>query len=630
MLPGSKRERMYGWARAALTVDLCSGKIERIVPEESVVRKWLGGRGWNGHLLWKMTDASTDPLGPGNPLIFSVGPLTGTLAPGSARYQVTGKSPLTGIFGDANSGGFFGPEMKFCGLDQIVVTGYAETPVYLFVTDEKAELRVARHLWGKTTWETEEAIRSEIGSDLVRVAAIGPAGENLVKFAGIINDTGRAAARTGLGAVMGSKRLKAIALLGNRGVSVSLPDEWDRYYRRARDHIAAAPAYPMRSRFGTTMLIDTYQLMGVLPSYNNRSGVFARAEDIGCKTLEKRFVKRLIACFCCPVRCSRYYSIEEGPYKGTHGEGPEFETLASLGSRCGNSDVEGILALNSKANQLGIDTISLGGVLGFVMECCELGLIRPRDFGSNLDCVPWGDVNSMMQLMEDIAYRRGFGDVLAEGVRNISMKIPGSQPYALHVKGLEIPEQEIRALKAWGLGWAVSSRGADHLRAFPVAETTLTPAEAKALFGTDEVCNRFSYRGKGRLVKWSEDLSAVSDSLSMCKFVTMSMALPAEVICGLLRAVTGVEYSPEELFPIGERIVNLERLYNLRLGLGRDDDTVPSRFVEEALPEGPSAGHRFQLEPMLDEYYSARGWGSNGRPLPARLAELGLSNLVTE
>ncbi|MEW6081026.1 MAG: aldehyde ferredoxin oxidoreductase family protein [Bacillota bacterium] len=614
-----------GWTGKRLVVDLSSGTVATQPIPEELARAFLGGRGLNIRTLAAMTGPETDPLGPENPILMATGPLTGTDAPGTPRFNVGGRSPLTGILGDANAGGFFGPEMKFAGYDQIVVTGRARGPVYLAIVDGEAEVRDAEAIWGLDTWDTHDAIRKDLKDPAVQVSCIGPAGERLVPIAAIITSYGRAAARTGLAAVMGSKRLKAVAVRGTGPVKVRDGRRWARAVRNALTHLENAPSLPIRARFGTTMLIDLYNRMGLLPTRNNQRGVFSEAADIGCETLEAHYVKGLKACFACPVHCSRYYRVEEGPYAGTHGEGPEFETLAALGSRCGNSDLGSILYLNSLANREGIDTISLGGVLGFVLESLEAGVLTPGDLDG---LAPrWGDPGALVELTLKISRREGIGDLLAQGVRRASLQFPGSERYALHVKGLEVPEQEIRGLKAWGLGWAVSSRGADHLRAFPVAETTLTKEEAERLFGASTVTERLRYEGKEMLVKWSEEISAVSDSAEFCKFVTMSMALPVDHIVDLLVAATGREFTPDETMRIGERVVNLERLYNVSLGVTGEADTVPERFLKEPLPDGSAAGEIFDLNAVLQAYYRSRGWDKNGVPYQETARRLDLDSI---
>jgi len=613
----------WGWTGRRLVVDLSSGRIAKETIPEGVAASYLGGRGLNAYVLGTLTGPGTDPLGPENPVLVATGPLAGTDAPGSSRFSVGGRSPLTGFLGDSNAGGFFGPELKFAGYDQVVITGRARSPVYLAVINGEAEIRDAQAMWGLDTWQTHDAIHRDLGDPRVQVACIGPAGERCVLVAAIITSYGRAAARTGLAAVMGSKGLKALAVRGTGAVRVFDPGRWARASRKARAHIEEAPSFPLRARYGTTMLVDLYNRMGLLPTCNNRGGVFDQAADIGCQALESLYTRRLLSCFACPVHCSRYYQVNDGPYAGTHGEGPEFETLAALGSRCGNSDLGSILYLNTMANREGLDTISLGGVLGFVIEAFEAGLVSTGDLDG---IVPgWGRPETLIQLTRKIAQREGIGDLLSQGVRRASQEIPGSERYALHVKGLEVPEQEIRGLKAWGLGWAVSSRGADHLRAFPVAETTLTKAEATRLFGNPQVTDRLRYRGKELLVKWSEEISAVSDSAELCKFVSMSLALPAGHIANLLEAATGQHLGAREVLMTGERVVNLERLYNLRLGASRKDDTVPERFLREPIPDGPAQGEIFELQALLVPYYKARGWNERGIPKPETIRRLGLA-----
>jgi len=352
------------------------------------------------------------------------------------------------------------------------------------------------------------------------------------------------------------------------------------------------------------MLVTLYNNMGTLPYRNCQSSYYKDADKISGETLFKKYVTKLKACFSCPVHCSRYYHVKNGPYKGVRGEGPEFETLSAFGSRCDNSNLESILYINNLCNQFGLDTISTGDVIAFAMECYENGLLsRKETDGLELS---WGNYQAIIKLVFKIAKKEGLGEILAEGVKKASQLIPGSEQFALHVKGLEVPAQGIRGLKAWGLGWAVASRGADHLRAFPLAETTWKEEEAEEFFGTRDVVNRFKYNGKAKLIKWAEEFSAVTDCLEICKIPAMGLTLSIENIAEILSAITGIEFSGEELLNIGERIVNLERLYNQRLGLDRKDDRLPDRFRSEPVPEGNSKGEIIDENRMLDEYYSKR------------------------
>lgn len=614
----------YGWMGRRVIIDLSREKPVKEHLKEDFLKSYLGGRGINVRTLYDMVGRNLDPLSPENPLIFGTGPVTGTLFPSNGRHNVTSKSPLTGILGDSNSGGFWGPELKFAGYDQIVVMDRARKPVYIWIDDDEVQIRDASNLWGETTWETDRLIKEELGDEAIQIACIGQGGENLVRYAAIMNNLARAAGRTGMGAVMGSKNVKAIAVRGSRGVGIAHPELFEELCKDAFEKIYRAASYEPRSKYGTTMLISIYNTMGVLPTRNSQTGVFEGAEKISGEALLEKYVVKNKACFSCPIHCSRYFAMKN--FYETSGEGPEFETLCSLGARCGNSNLESILYANNLANQYGIDTISTGNVIAFAMECYEKGLITDSDTGGIE--FTWGNHEVIVEAVKKIAFREGFGDILADGVKRASEKIGrGAERFALHVKGLEPPEQEVRGLKAWGLGWAVSSRGADHLRAFPLPETTWTPEEVKETFGTEKAADRFGYLGKADMVKHFEEICAIADSMEMCKITLIALkALKPEDAAKIIYAVTGWEIDDRELLRVGERIVNLERLFNLREGISRRDDTLPERYLKRPMPEGPSKGNVVELEPMLDRYYELRGWDMRtGIPKREKLEELDLA-----
>ncbi|NIM44592.1 MAG: aldehyde ferredoxin oxidoreductase [Nitrososphaeria archaeon] len=620
---------VFGWKGTALEIDLSKGKFVKRELNSKILQQYMGGRGLNIKTLYDLTRPDVKPFDAENPLILGVGPITGTLVPGNGRHNVTSKSPLTGILGDSNSGGFWGPELKFAGYDQLAVMGRSQRPVYIWIDDDEVEVKDASHIWGKTTHEADRIIKEEVGDESIQIAVIGQAGENLVKFAAVINNLARAAGRTGMGAVMGSKRLKAVVVRGSGDVPVAHSQLLREVYERVLEKIYDSPGYNSRSKYGTPGLIQVYNGMGILPTRNSQTGVFEKGGDISGEELFERYVRKNKSCFSCPVHCSRLFTLEDGPYAGTSGEGPEYETLCSLGSRCGNNDLESILYSDTLANQFGLDTISMGVVISFAMECYERGIITSEDAdGLELE---WGSHEAVIKLIEKIAHREGFGDTLAEGVKRAAEKIGrGAERYALHVKGLETPEQEVRGLKAMALGWAVASRGADHLRALPAAETLWTPREAKEMFGAEEAADRFAYKGKPEMVKWFEELCALADSLEICKFVIISIhpELDLTDLAEIVYAVTDWKVKKEELLQIGERIVNVERLYNTREGLTRRDDRLPERYLREPLPEGPSKGQTVNLEPLLDRYYALRGWDlEKGRPSRGTLERLGIGCL---
>lgn len=621
-------EKQYGWNGQRLLIDLTRGKISCEKLDSALLSAYLGGRGLNVHALYHQSRYDIHPLDPMASLIFGTGPLTGTCVPCNGKgHNITAKSPLTGILGDSNVGGFWGAELKLAGYDQIIISGKANELQYIWIDNDHVDIKTASHLQGLTTWETDSTIKTELGDDSIQIASIGPAGEHLVKYASIMSNLTHAAGRTGLGAVMGSKNLKAIAIRGTKGLHVAHPTLLKELSSRLHETITNAPGYKSRSTYGTSMIFDLYNAMGVLPTRNDQTGVFDGAEKISCKILRENYVRKHRSCYACSIHCKLYYEVADGQYAHISGEGPEFETLCALGARCGNDDLESILYMNSLADQYGIDTISLGNTIAWAMECYERKLLTSREV-DNLD-LTWGNTDSMKTLIEKVTFRRGIGDLLAEGVRRAAETIGrGTEQYAFHVKGLEPPQQSIRGLKAWALGWAVSSRGADHLRAFPVAETTWTKQEANLAFGTEKAADRFAYAGKPEMVKWFEDVSAIIDSLMLCKFGYLSLrAFDAETIVQLIFAATGWHTNVNDLMIIGERIVNLERLYNLKVGMTPRDDTLPVRYLAEPLPSGPSKGEVVQLEPMLTAYYELREWDRElGRPTDEKLASLGLSS----
>ena len=628
----------YGWNRKVLKVNLTTGNIIIEPISEDILKNYLGGRGMNIKALYDTTNKNTDPLGPDNPLIFGTGPLTGTIVPSSGRHNITARSPLTGILGDSNSGGFWGAELKQAGYDQIIITGKAERPVYLKIINEKVEICNAEPLWGKNVWETEKLIKENLADNDVQIASIGQAGENLVKISGIMNNLSRAAGRTGMGAVMGSKKLKAVVVRGNQGIGVYDLKRFSESVEEMIKNIYSSPYYEARSSYGTTMLVNLNNRLGNLPFRNSQGSYYKDAEKIGGELLYDKHVTKSKACFSCPVHCSRYYKVKSGPFAGTQGEGPEYETLVSFGSGCDNSNLESILYLNNLCNQYGLDTISTGGVISFAMECYEKGLIK-KENANDLD-LSWGNYQSIIDLVEKISIHeqiaqidkempqkllQNLGSILAEGVKKASEYIPNSKPYALEIKGMEVAAQGVRGRKAMGLGWAVSSRGADHLRAFPIAESLWSEKDAEEVFGTKDAANRFAYKGKAKLVKWTEEFSAITDCLEMCKIVAMPLKLSMSSFAEITSALTGIAFGEADLFKIGERIINLERIYNLKMGLKSKDDRIPDRYRLEPVPEGNSKGETLDLDKMLPEYYQLRGWNEKGIPSSKKLDELGLS-----
>lgn len=618
-----------GYAGKWLYVDLTSGQIEPREYDPALAEGYLGGNGFGTRLLWEGVGPEVDPLAPESFLIFATGPLCGTLVPNSGRMEVIAKSPLTGIYGDANAGGLFGPELKFAGWDAVIVTGQAPQPVYLAIADDEVELRDANDLWGLTTSEAEAAIRRAWGDPRVKTATIGPAGENRVRFAGIQITPQRSAARCGLGTVMGSKRLKAIAVRGHGPIHVADPSRFHELAADFHHRIRANPVYEPVSAHGTPGIVTLMDALGRFPTRNFQMGSFPQVDKISAEALEARAFVRHLACFGCPVACDKLYCLPDGPHAGMALRSVEYETLNAMGANIWNADLDAILAANRLCDDLGLDTISAGRAISFAMELWEQEILNLDDTGGL--ALRWGDVDLVLRLLEMIARREGFGDLLAEGTRRAAQIIGrGAEEYVMHVKGLEIAAQDGRAQKSMGLAHATSSRGADHLKAFPTIDETGYPEEARRRYGEEylpEMAQPLATKYKPLLVKDGEDFGAVVDSVGVCKsggtFVLAEIYWPD--IAAALEAATGMEMPVERLKRIGERIYNLQRCYNARHGITRADDRLPRRFAEDPSPSGNARGQVIDLEPMLEEYYGLRGWDpETGWPTGEKLRELGL------
>jgi aldehyde:ferredoxin oxidoreductase len=607
-------------------IDLTAASVSREPVPDSVARLFLGGRGANIAVLLDIVSPELAPLSPEAPLLFGVGPLVGTGFPSAARFNVSGRSPQTGILGDSNAGGSFGQELRFAGIDQLVITGRAPQPTVLWIDDDRAELIDGRGLWGLDTVEATEAIQALLGNPEIHVAVIGPAAENDVAFSGVFANLVRAAARTGMGRLMASKNLKAIAVRGTGEVPIADPARFRDLCSGLRETIFAHPEYAIRSRLGSTQLITVLQKIGGLPTRHFQSGTFEHADAVSGETIESKYKVRSMACPSCPIHCSRYLEVDDPRFPGLRFEGPEYEPLAGFTARVGNADLPLALYAVDRCNRLGMDAISTSEVIAWAMECAERGLL---DAGTadGLD-LSFGNGETVLTLIERIARREGFGDVLADGVRAAAEKVGFGADLAMHSKGLELFQADVRAMKAYGLGNAVSSRGADHLRSEPWFEFSGDCEEGVRRYGIAETADRLAWRGKGLLVKDYEEKAAVADALGVCKNVYNNMeVLDWDETAEALNAATGLGFSGEEIRRAGERIVNAERTINARFGIGRANDTLPRRFLEEPAgpPDSPSAGSVVELKPMLDEYYAARGWHiGTGLPTPEKLQELGL------
>ncbi len=611
-----------GYQGRILRVDLTSGSMEEegLCPDQA--REYIGGRGLNMLRLWEEVPAGLDGRDPENLLVFGAGPMNGTYFPGSGRFNVSAMSPQTGILGDSNAGGFFGSELKFAGYDQIVVTGRSSRPVYLWVGPEGNRLMPAEGLSGLDVWAVQEAILEEVGDPRTQIASTGPAAENGVVFAGVFSNLVRAAARTGMGAVMASKNLKAVAVRGSRPVAVARPGEFAGMVSDINRSITGHDQYESRCRYGTTRLISILQALGCLGTRHYRTGRFEGWKRVSGETLADLYKVKSKACFSCPVPCSRFIRTAT-----LATEGPEFEGLGGFTAMCGSDDLEAALLAIDLCNRYGMDVIAVSEAVSFLMDCYQQGLIGPHDVDG---LTPrWGDTDFIHEIIHRIARREGVGDLLADGIREAARRLgPETEELAMHVKGLEFFKADPRGLKGYALGVAVASRGGDHLRAEPMFEFSSDAERALELYGYREAAYPREHLGKGRLVKDFEEKCALADSWNACKNTLVNMeVLPFDLAARFYQAATGLDMSEEEMRTSCERIVNLERMINAREGMGRRDDTLPRRFLEEPLPEdsGPSAGQVVELDSMLDEYYRARGWNpETGLPEPETLRRLNL------
>jgi aldehyde:ferredoxin oxidoreductase len=617
---------VYGHNRHSLVINLSQNKIITSSIENSVLQQYIGGRGRAIRYLFDNLARGIDPLSPDNILVISLGPLTGTLAPSSARYTVAAKSPLTGGIGYANAGGHFAPELSYAGYDAIFIHGCAETPVYLLIDDQDVDVRDAQHLWGSDTWETDRQIKHELQNENLQIASIGQGGENLVRYAAIINNHSRAAARTGLGAVMGSKNLKAIVVRGTGNVDVAEPENFTKLVDVTLEKIYADPTYPSLSHYGTPFLVDLAYISGGLATRNNQTGIFERYEDISAEVYDARYRVKSESCFGCPIHCGKYVRVSSGPYAGTHGGGPEYETIVCVGSKCGVSDLAAIIYINELCNRFGLDTISIGDTIAFAMEAFEKGALS-HDQTGGLD-LSWGNIETVIDIIRKVASREGLGNLLAKGVQRVSEEIgKNSAAYALHVKGMEPPAYDVRTAKGFGLGWATATRGADHLAALPNFELLgYAPEKGVDWFGSKKTVDPYAWEGKPRMVIWHENFGTTVDSAEMCKYTCFSAyAVGPEDLAAFLTYAMGRTITGNDVLTIGERIFTLERLFNLREGLGVDDDRLPDRFTKIPLPEGPAKGQVVELDKMLPKYYELREWDyTTGYPKAHKLRKLRL------
>lgn len=601
-----------GWVGTLLRVNLSEGTIVHEPLNMKDANDYVGARGLGTKYYCNEVDPTIDPFSPENKLIFMTGPLTGTIASSAGRYEVVSKAPLTGAIGAANSGGHFGPELKYAGYDGIIFEGKAEAPVYLYINDGVVELRDASDLWGKNVHETTDLLLERHG-DSVRIATIAPSGENGVLFAGVMNDYNRAAGRGGMGAVMGSKNLKAIVVRGTGSVKVARPEKFLAEAQRARQMLIEHPVCGTGlAAYGTEVLVNIINEVGGLPVNNGRDGsLFENAYEIsGEKIVEKNLAMNK-GCFGCTMACGRVTKVkpDESEFYG-FGEGPEYEAGWSFGADCGIDDIAAVLKANWICNEEGMDPITLGATIACAMELFEMGAIPQEDIGFPLR---FGDAAAMVRCVRMTADGEGFGKVLGLGSYRLAERY-GHPELSMSVKKQEMPAYDGRAIQGIALEYATSNRGGCHVRGYMIS-----PEVLGLPFKTDPLVTE----GKGALLKTFQDLTALCDSTGICLFSTFAIGLPE--IAGQYREAVGSDESDEDILLKGERIWNLEKRFNMAAGV--EKDTLPPRLLREELPSGPAKGKVAELQTMLADYYEVRGWTQDGEPTAAKIEELSLSDI---
>ncbi|HVP27226.1 MAG TPA: aldehyde ferredoxin oxidoreductase family protein [Candidatus Bathyarchaeia archaeon] len=610
---------MFGYAGRVLHVDLTTGKTSVEPLNEEYAKKYIGGMGLGIRLLHDYSKHGVDPFSPENPLILTLGPISGTVWPtGGNGHTFVSKSPQTFGVGESKAHGSFGTELKRAGYDAVIMKGKAEKLVYLWIDDDSVQLLDAAHLAGKSPSDTEDALREELGDYYIRVAAIGLAGEKLSRIACIINDKTRAAGRTGMGAVMGSKNLKAIAVRGTRDISVAKMDEFMEYVKEFHERMKG-PATQKYRTLGTPENILVHNSLSCMPTRNYHNSRFEGAEKVSGEVLNDKYVAKIIGCSSCAMRCEHMVVLDEGAYKNTRTR-MEYESLWALGPFCGVDSLDAISKAMDLCNYYGVDSISAGVIVGFAMDCYESGILSQNDFGG-LD-PKFGNSEALVKLVELMGKREGIGNVLTDGVKFAAEKIgKGSDKLALHIKGVEVTGYDLRCLKTAALGFAVSFRGADHNR-----------HGAYAFDVKGKVNRLIAEKGRGKMVKDMEDVYNLIDSFIVCKFSRGTYYKELDDMAKLYTLVTGFEMTPQLLKLAGERIQNAARLYNVREGLSRKDDGLPYKVMHEPIvDEGPSKGafvSQAELDLLLDDYYESRGWTKEGVPTKQKLEELGMTELL--
>ena len=632
---------MYGWMGKILRVDLTTETVHHEPLDEDLCHDFIGGRGINSKILYDEIELDSSPFAPENVLIFGTSPLSGTSAPSTPRCTVTGKSPLTGILGDANFGGFFAPYLKCAGFDHIIFTGKAKNHVFLSVEDGKAKIRNADHLWGKSTHETEKIIRRGYPGKTVQIASIGVAGEKMVRTACVVHGH-NVAGRTGMGAVMGSKNLKAIAIRYSRNrPQVADPKKLNSIARQLRKKVQESPFYPMFKTYGMAGPLAVENESGILGVRNlQQAGGFEDVENVTCETLAEKYYTGSKSCFSCSIGCMKEWEVKEGPYAGLKGTKIPEGCNAPNGPTCGNAYAPSLFKIYNLCNLWGIDVLDFGCLMSYVMEWYERGIITPEETdGLRFD---WGNYETMIAMIPKIAKREGFGGVVADGAVRAAQRIGrGAEKYVNYCKGMVIGGQDIRGLKGTALCFATATRGCDHLRGSNMLEvqiggkSLISPEEAERRFGSTQVMEHDSYE-KARPVIYFQDIYTLADALQICKFITShnGHGINIQDMADLYTAATGVEADEESMRTSAHRIYTLERCFSIREGLTAEDDFLQGKWVNEATRGGPYEGSsldQVKFGKMLEDYYLQRGWNTiTGIPTSETLEKLGLHGVVTD
>jgi len=605
-----------GYFMKVLHVDLseCKTHVEEV--DEEFALKYIGGRGWGARLVWEHLKEDTDPLSPENIIVIAPGPLSGLYLPSAGKTSICSISPTTGIYGDSNIGGMFGVELRQAGFDAMVINGKAPELSYLWIDDDDIQLKSAEKYAGMGSIETEHQLREDIGDETVKVASIGPAGEKMVKMACITADWGRNAGRTGMGAILGSKNLKAIAIRGTKDLPVAdlkrLTGISDKAYKKLSRH----NLFEFWQRQGLMSVIDYANTAGIIPTHNFKDTHFEEADKINGDVMELEYKIGDTACFGCPMACGNVNLVKDGKYAGTVIEGPEYETAAMFGSNVGISDFSAILRANYLCDEYGIDTITAGSLISVMIEAYEKDLVTLEDLDGM--ALNWGDDESVMEMIRKIAFREGVGDTLAEGAYGVIERWPQLAPIVNHVKGLDQSAYDARVAITMALGYATSDIGAHHARAWPVAKEL------------EMGCN-WDLNEKADLVIYHQTVRPLFDMLGVCRLPWIELGFDENTYAEFFSAAVGIEFTLEELLKLSNDIYNLTRAINIRLGLTRDDDRPPERVFNDPIKTGPHAGkvlNRDEFREILDIYYQHRGWDMDGIPTDETLKASGLEDAI--